>query len=42
VFIDELIEQRQREIAKKAGYEITDLSLYIYGICAACRKAAKA
>ncbi|MDV3240033.1 MAG: ferric iron uptake transcriptional regulator [Gammaproteobacteria bacterium] len=41
-FIDELIEQRQREIAKKAGYEITDHSLYIYGICAACRKAAKA
>lgn len=41
-FMDETIEQRQREIAKKAGYEITDHSLYIYGICAACRKAAKA
>lgn len=40
-FMDETIEQRQREIAKKAGYEITDHSLYIYGICAACRKAAK-
>lgn len=41
-FIDETIEQRQRAIAQKAGYEITDHSLYIYGICAACRKAAKA
>jgi Fur family ferric uptake transcriptional regulator len=40
-FMDETIEQRQREIARKAGYEITDHSLYIYGICAACRKAAK-
>jgi Fur family ferric uptake transcriptional regulator len=37
-FIDETIEQRQREIARKAGYEITDHSLYIYGICAKCRK----
>jgi len=41
-FMDETIEQRQRAIAQKAGYEITDHSLYIYGICAACRKAAKA
>jgi Fur family ferric uptake transcriptional regulator len=38
-FIDETIEERQRAIAKKAGYEITDHSLYIYGICASCRKA---
>lgn len=38
-FIDEIIEERQRAIAKKAGYEITDHSLYIYGICANCRKA---
>lgn len=39
-FMDEVIEQRQRVIAENAGYEITDHSLYIYGICAACRKAA--
>ncbi len=37
-FVDETIEERQREIAEKAGYEITDHSLYIYGICSACRK----
>ena len=36
--MDETIEQRQRAIAEKAGYEITDHSLYIYGICADCRK----
>lgn len=37
-FVDETIEARQRAIADKAGYEITDHSLYIYGICARCRK----
>lgn len=37
-FMDETIEQRQKEIAKKAGYEITDHSLYIYGICTPCQK----
>ncbi len=36
-FMDEVIEQRQRQIATDAGYEITDHSLYIYGICADCR-----
>ena len=40
-FMDETIEQRQKAIAEKAGYEITDHSLYIYGICASCRKAVK-
>jgi len=40
-FVDEVIEERQREIAEKAGYEITDHSLYIYGICSACRKEGK-
>ncbi|MFA7592796.1 MAG: ferric iron uptake transcriptional regulator [Thiohalobacteraceae bacterium] len=38
-FMDEVIEQRQRVIAENAGYEITDHSLYIYGICATCREA---
>ena len=36
-FVDETIEQRQRQIAQDAGYEITDHSLYIYGICPDCR-----
>lgn len=35
-FVDEEIERRQEEIAKKAGYSITDHSLNIYGICKAC------
>lgn len=37
-FVDELIEERQKEIAKKAGYEMTDHSLYIYGVCSKCQK----
>ncbi len=37
-FSDEIIEQRQREIAQKAGYEITDHCLYIYGICKSCQQ----
>ena len=36
-FVDETIEKRQRQIALDAGYEITDHSLYIYGICPDCR-----
>ncbi len=40
-FMDEAIEERQKAIAKKAGYQITDHSLYIYGICADCQKEAK-
>ena len=37
-FYDEVIERRQQEIARNAGFEITDHSLNIYGICSACRK----
>lgn len=37
-FVDEVIEQRQHEIAEKAGYKMTHHSLYIYGVCPACRK----
>lgn len=40
-FVDETIEERQRAIAKKAGYEITDHYLNIFGICAECRKKKK-
>lgn len=37
-FVDSIIEQRQQEIAKQAGYTITDHSLNIYGICKQCQK----
>lgn len=32
-FVDESIEKRQREIAKKLGFDISDHSLVIYGEC---------
>jgi len=37
-FLDEVIEQRQREIAKEKGYTMMDHSLYIYGVCKDCTK----
>lgn len=40
-FVDEGIEKRQEQIAKEAGYEMTDHSLYIYGVCPECRKSMK-
>ena len=36
-FYDELIEQRQHAIAEKAGFDMTDHCLYIYGICKDCQ-----
>lgn len=36
-FVDDVIEDRQRKIAEKAGYEITDHCLYIYGVCKDCQ-----
>ena len=36
-FVDEVIEQRQKEIAEKAHFEMTDHALNIYGICPKCR-----
>lgn len=36
-FIDKIIEERQQEVAKSAGYSITDHSLNIYGICRECQ-----
>ena len=36
-FVDETIEQRQKDIADKHGFTITDHSLTIYGICSDCR-----
>ncbi|HET7369800.1 MAG TPA: ferric iron uptake transcriptional regulator [Gammaproteobacteria bacterium] len=40
-FVDKVIEQRQRAIADETGYEMTDHSLYIYGICPDCREELK-
>jgi len=37
-FADEVIEKRQQAIAKKLGYDLTDHSLYLYGVCARCSK----
>ena len=37
-FVDQIIEKRQEEIAKQAGYTITDHNLNIYGICKKCQK----
>lgn len=37
-FVDHMIEKRQEEIAKHAGFSITDHSLNIYGICGKCQK----
>lgn len=40
-FVDPEIENRQKKIASAKGYEMTDHSLYIYGICSSCRKTLK-
>ena len=37
-FTDSIIESRQKEIADKLGYELTDHSLYLYGLCVNCKK----
>jgi Fur family ferric uptake transcriptional regulator len=37
-FTDEAIEIRQKEIAKKLNYQLTDHSLYLYGFCPQCQK----
>ncbi len=36
-FVDEIIEQRQRDIAQRLGFDLTDHALYLYGVCAACQ-----
>lgn len=35
-FMDEIIENRQRDVAQQVGYQITDHNLTIYGVCKAC------
>lgn len=37
-FMDEVIEARQKAIAEKFGFEMTDHALNIYGLCGNCRK----
>ena len=36
-FVDEVVERRQRELAERNSFEITDHSLIIYGLCSDCR-----
>lgn len=36
-FYDEVIEDRQKEVAKEKGYEVTDHSLTLYGKCSDCK-----
>lgn len=38
-FQDDVIEQHQLQIAKKHGFELTDHTLYLYGLCKDCQKA---
>ena len=35
-FQDEVIEKHQIKIAKKHGFDLTDHSLYLYGLCKDC------
>ncbi len=37
-FTDEIIEARQKEIARDLNYDLTDHSLYLYGLCPDCKK----
>jgi Fur family ferric uptake transcriptional regulator len=36
-FRDELIEQRQKEIASSSNFKLTDHSLCLYGLCEKCQ-----
>lgn len=40
-FYDPAIEQRQRNVAEKAGFQIEDHSLYLYGVCEGMKKNGK-
>lgn len=37
-FYDNAIEERQREVAQKAGFIIDEHSLYLYGVCEGMKK----
>lgn len=36
-FTDDVIEQRQHDIAENAGFTLQDHSLYLYGVCTQCQ-----
>jgi len=36
-FTDQTIEKRQKQIAKELGYDLTDHSLCLYGLCSSCK-----
>ena len=36
--VEEFVERAQRQVAARKGYELTDHSLVLYGICGDCRK----
>jgi Fur family ferric uptake transcriptional regulator len=37
-FADDEIEQRQKKVADKLGFELTDHNLNMYGLCPECRQ----
>jgi len=37
-FTDDVIETRQHNIAKNAGFTLQDHSLYLYGVCTTCQQ----
>ena len=37
-FHDKVIEARQKEVAEKAGFEIEEHNMILYGLCPECRK----
>lgn len=37
-FVDKMIEEQQQQVAKQAGFLITDHSLTLFGICKLCQK----
>lgn len=37
-FVDPEIERAQRQVAARKGYELTDHSLVLYGVCSDCRR----
>jgi len=39
-FVNEIIEKIQYEIAEAAGFDMTDHSLCIYGVCSKCKQEA--
>ena len=40
-FVDDVIEARQEQIAKAAGFKLVDHNLHLYGICPECQKQSK-